>query len=63
MKHLENEMADLKKRLSVIKTFLISKSFRNELGQAIAPTKRQEPPAKPVEELDGIRIRGVPEKN
>ena len=51
MKNLETEMTDIKKTVSEIKTLLQNSPI----------TKSQEQMPKPPEELDGIRIRGIPE--
>ena len=62
MKTLENEMTDLKKTVTEIKTLLSTKQpdsdYRTQLNSTAS---RQKPPPKPAEELDGIRIRGIPE--
>ena len=62
MKTLENEMTDLKKTVTEIKTLLSTK--QPDSGYPTQPSSiasRQKSPPKPAEELDGIRIRGIPE--
>ena len=55
-------MTNLKKAVSEIKSFLTSKPPIEAVPTAV-PTPRPEAPPKPVEEIDGIRIRGIPESN
>ena len=62
MKNLESEITDLKKAVSEIKSFLTSKP-PIEAVPTVVPTPKPEAPPKPVEEIDGIRIRGIPESN
>ena len=62
MKYLECEMTDLKKAVSEIKSFITSKP-PIEAVPTVVPTPKPEAPPKPVEEIDGIRIRGIPESN
>ena len=62
MKTLENEITDLKKTETEIKTLLTTK--QSDSDHPIQPSliaSRQEPPPKPAEELDSIPIRGIPE--
>ena len=60
VKNLETEMTELKKTVSEIKTLLTRKP--PDSGQPAQPiTKSQEQMPKPTKELDGIRIRGIPE--
>ena len=60
MKTLENEMTDLKK--TVTKTLLSTKQPDSDYPtQPSSIASRQKLPPKPAEELDGIRIRGIPE--
>ena len=62
MKNLETEMTDLKKTVSGIKTLLTKKPPDSGQPAQNSPiTKSQEQMPKPPEELDGIRIRGIPE--
>ena len=62
MKNLETEMTDLKKTVSEIKTLLTRKPPDSGQPAQNSPiTKSQEQMPKPPEELDGIRIRGIPE--
>ena len=62
MKNLETEMTDLKKTVSEIKTLLTRKPPDSGQPARNSPiTKSQEQMRKPPEELDGIRIRGIPE--
>ena len=61
MKNLENEMTDLKKTVSEIKTLLTRKPPDSGHPAQNSPiTKSQEQMPKTPEELDGIRIRGIP---
>ena len=62
MKNLESEMTDLKKAVSEIKSFLTSKP-PIEAVPTVVPTPKLEAPQKPVLEIDGIGIRGIPESN
>ena len=61
MEHLESELVELKKKLTEIKSFLV----KNETHTAsprqsdVSQPKEKLPPR--TEELDGIRIRGIPE--
>ena len=55
-------MTDLKKAVSEIKSFLTSKP-PIEAVPTVVTTPKPEAPPKPVEEIDGIRIRGIPESN
>ena len=62
MKTLENELTDLKKTVTEIKTLLSTKQPDSDYPtQPSSIASRQKPPPKPAEELDGIRIRGIPE--
>ena len=62
MKTRENEMTDLKKTVTEIKTLLSTKQPDSDYPtQLNSIASRQKPPPKPAEELDGIRIRGIPE--
>ena len=62
MKPLENEMTDLKKTVTEIKTLLTTKQPDSDYPtQPSSIASRQKPPPKPAEELDGIRMRGIPE--
>ena len=62
MKTLENEMSDLKKTVTEIKTQLTTKQPDSDYPiQPSSIVSRRKPPPKPAEELDGIRIRGIPE--
>ena len=62
LKTLENETTDLKKTVTEIKTLLTTKQPDSDHPtQPSLIDSRQEPPPKPAEELDGIRIRGIPE--
>ena len=62
MKTLENEMTDLKKTVTEIKTLLSTKQPDSDCPtQHSSIASRQKPPPKHAEELDGISIRGVPE--
>ena len=64
MKNLETKMTDLKKTVSEIKTLLTRKPPDSGQPAQNSPiTKSQEKMPKPPEELDGIRIRGIPEFN
>ena len=61
-KTLENKMTDLKKTVTKIKTLLSTKQpDSNYPSQPSSIASRQKPPPKPAEELDGIRLRGIPE--
>ena len=60
--HHETEMTDLKKTVSEIRTLLTRKPPDSGQPAQNSPiTKSQEQMPKPPEELDGIRIRGIPE--
>ena len=48
--------------VSEIKSFLTSKT-PTEAVPTVVPTPKPEAPPKPVEEIDGIWIRGIPEPN
>ena len=62
MKNLETEMTDPKKTVYEIKTLLTRKPpDSGQPAQNSLITKSQEKMPKPPEELDGIRIRGIPE--
>ena len=62
MKTLENEMTDLKKTVTEIKTLLTTKQPDSDYPtQPSSIAIRQKPPPKPADELDGTRIRGIPE--
>ena len=62
MKTLENEMTDLKKTVTEIKTLLTTKQPDSDYPtQPSSIASRQKPPPKPADELDGTRIRGIPE--
>ena len=62
MKTLENEMTDLKKTVTETKTLLSTKQPDSDYPtQPSSIASRQKPPPKPAEELDGIRIREIPE--
>ena len=55
-------MTDLKKTTNEIKTLLSTKQPDSDYPtQPSSIASRQKPPSKPAEELDGIRIRGIPE--
>ena len=62
MKNLESEMTDLNKAVSEIRSFLTSNP-PIEAVPTVIPTPKPEAPEKPVEEIDGIGIRGIPESN
>ena len=62
MKTLENEMTDLKKTVTKIKTLLATKQPDSDYPtQPSLIASRQKLPPKPAEELDAIRTRGIPE--
>ena len=62
MKTLENEMTDLKKTVIEFKTLLSTKQPDSDYPtQPSSIASRQKPPAQHAEELDGTRIRGIPE--
>ena len=62
VKNPETEMTELKKTVSEIKTLLTRKPPDSGQPAQNSPiTKSQEQMPKPTEELDGIRIRGIPE--
>ena len=62
IKPLENEMTELKKTVTEIKTLLTTKQPDSDYPtQPSSIASRQKPPPKPAEELDGIRMRGIPE--
>ena len=60
MKTLENEITDLKKTVTEIKTLLSTKQPDSDYPtQPSSIASGQNPPPKPAEQLDGIRIRGI----
>ena len=53
-------MTDLKKTVTKIKMLLTTKQFDSNLPTPPSLIAiRQEPPPKPAEELNGIRLRGI----